>query len=92
MLYYDETDLSKEIDVCKNNSSKECTVCHYWFFNHGCKFQDSVCDGWHDLTMLCLNIILLLSLLSILLLFIKLANLKELIYFKKYVLDDCGYI
>ena len=45
MLYYDETDLSKEIDVCKSNSSKECTVCHYWFFNHGCKFQDSVCNG-----------------------------------------------
>ena len=31
-------------------------VCHYWFFNHRFKFQDSVCYGCHDLTMLCLNI------------------------------------
>ena len=29
---------------------------HYWFFNHGLKFQDSVCNGCHDLTIVCLNI------------------------------------
>ena len=27
-----------------------------FFFNHGCKFQDSVCNGCHDLTMLSVNI------------------------------------
>ena len=26
------------------------------FFNHGFKFQNSVCNGCHDLTMLSLNI------------------------------------
>ena len=31
-------------------------ICHYWFFNHGFKFQDSVCNGYHNLTILCLNI------------------------------------
>ena len=31
-------------------------ICHYWFLNHGFKFQDSVCNGWHDLTMLSVNI------------------------------------
>ena len=31
-------------------------VCHYWFFNHGFGFQDSVCNGFYDLTILCLNI------------------------------------
>ena len=31
-------------------------ICHYWFFNHGFKFQDSVCNGCHDLTMLNVNI------------------------------------
>ena len=31
-------------------------VCHYWFFNHWFKFQHSVCNGCHDLTMFCLNI------------------------------------
>ena len=31
-------------------------ICHYWFFNHGFKFQDFVCNGCHVLTILCLNI------------------------------------
>ena len=31
-------------------------ICHYWFFNHGFKFQDYVCNGCHDLTMVCLNL------------------------------------
>ena len=56
MLYYDRIDISEGIDLVKSGNSKECIVCHYWFFNHGFKFQDSVCNGCHDLTMLCLNI------------------------------------
>ena len=31
-------------------------ICHYWFFNHGLKFQDYICNGCHDLTILCVNI------------------------------------
>ena len=31
-------------------------ICHYWFFNHGFEFQDSVCNGCYDLTMLSVNI------------------------------------
>ena len=31
-------------------------ICHYWFFNDGFKFQDCVCNGCHDLTMLSVNI------------------------------------
>ena len=31
-------------------------ICHYWFFNHGFKFQDSAFNGCQDLTSLCLNI------------------------------------
>ena len=31
-------------------------ICHYWFFNHGFKFQYYVCNGCHDLTMLSVNI------------------------------------
>ena len=49
-------DLTKGIDPAKSNNSKEYMVCHYWFFNHGFKFQDSVCKGCHDLVMLCLSI------------------------------------
>ena len=32
-------------------------ICHYFFFNHGLKFQDYVCNGCHNLTMLSINII-----------------------------------
>ena len=28
-------------------------ICHYWFFNHEFKFQDSVCNGCHELTIVC---------------------------------------
>ena len=31
-------------------------ICHLWFSTHGFKFQDSVCNGCHDLTMLSVNI------------------------------------
>ena len=84
MLYYERTDVSKGTDLTKSNSSKECMICHYWFFNHGFKFQDFVYNGCHDLTMLCLNIsditIIMLKMLIIVVLLIKLANLKQLIY------------
>ena len=56
MLYYDRTDISKEIDIAKSNNNKEYMICHYWFFNHGFKFQDYVCNGCHDLIMLRVNI------------------------------------
>ena len=56
MLHYDRTDLGEGTDVAKSNNSKECIIGHYWFFNNGFKLQDSVCNGCHDLVMLCLNI------------------------------------
>ena len=56
MLYYDRNDISEGTDLTKSNNSKEFMICHYWFFNHGLKFQDSVCNGCHDLTILSLNI------------------------------------
>ena len=56
MLHYDRIDLSEGIDVVSSNNSKECIICDYQFFNHGFKFRDSICNGCHDLTMLCLSI------------------------------------
>ena len=35
---------------------KECMICHYWYFNHVFKFQNFLCNGYHDLAMLCLVI------------------------------------
>ena len=31
-------------------------IWHNWFFNHGFKFHDSVCNSCHNLTMLSVNI------------------------------------
>ena len=56
MLYYKRIDISEGTDLPKSNRSKECIICHYWFFNHGFKFQDSACNDCHDLTMLSVNI------------------------------------
>ena len=57
MLCYDRTDLSKGIDLAKSNNSKECMICHHCFFNHGFKFQNYVCNGCRNLTLLIVNII-----------------------------------
>ena len=56
MLFYDRIYLSEGIDPAKSNNSKTCRVCHCCFFNHVFKFQDYVCNGCHDLTMLCLDL------------------------------------
>ena len=67
MMYYSRNYISKGINLVKSNNSKKCIVNivvwlilmydhHYCFFNHEVKFQDSVCKGYHDLTMLSVNI------------------------------------
>ena len=32
MLEYDKIDVSEGIDVNKTKASKECGICHYWYF------------------------------------------------------------
>ena len=56
MMYYDRIDISKGIDLVKSNNSKECTILHYWIFNHGFNFQRYVSNCCHDLAMLSVNI------------------------------------
>ena len=43
-------DVSEGIDVNKTSESKECELCHYWFFKDvGFKFEEHVCNKCHDL-------------------------------------------
>ena len=56
MLYYDIIDISEGIDPTKSSKSKECTIYHYCFFNHGFGFEDYLWNSCHDLTILCFNI------------------------------------
>ena len=32
MLYFHKIDVSEGIDVDKTSKSKECDICHYWYF------------------------------------------------------------
>ena len=49
MLYFDRIDVSGGADVNKTNESKECDICHYWYFlNKGFKFQPNVYNGCYD--------------------------------------------
>ena len=50
MMQYNKTDVSEGIDVNKTNVSKECKLCHYWFFEENeFKFEEHVCNKCHDL-------------------------------------------
>ena len=50
MLRYQKIDVSEGIDVNKTSASKECELCHYWFFKDvGFKFEKHVCNRCHDL-------------------------------------------
>ena len=50
MLQYEGINVSEGIDVIKTSASKECELCHYWFFKDiGFKFEEHVCNGCHDL-------------------------------------------
>ena len=50
MLEHDRIDISEGIDVNKTNLSKECDICHYWYFKDvGFKYEKYLCNGCHDL-------------------------------------------
>ena len=51
MLEYNRIDISEGINVNKTNASKECDICHYWYFKDiGFKYEPYLCNGCHDLT------------------------------------------
>ena len=77
-MYFDRTDLSEGIDPTKSNRGKESMICHYWVLNNGFKFQDSVCNGCHDLTILWYCYYHCQKCYTVL--FITLETLKQLIY------------
>ena len=57
MLYYDRIDVSEGTNVDKTSASKESDICHYWsFLNYSFKFQTNVCNRYHDLLMMSMNL------------------------------------
>ena len=50
MLEYERIVISEGIDVNKTNLSKECDICHYWYFKDiSFKYEPYLCNGCHDL-------------------------------------------
>ena len=50
MLEYDRTDISEGIDINKANASKECDICHYWYFlDKNFNYDPYLWNGCHDL-------------------------------------------
>ena len=57
MLYYDRIDVSEGINVNKTSEWKKCDICHYWYFlKKELKFQPFVCNRYHDLLMMSMNL------------------------------------
>ena len=52
MLQYEKNDVSEGIDTNKTSASKECRLCHYWYFKDGgFKFEPHVSKKCHDVLM-----------------------------------------
>ena len=57
ILYYDKIEVSEGINIDETSASKECDICHHWnFLNRGFKFQLCVCNKYHDLLMMSMNL------------------------------------
>ena len=56
-FYFDRIGVSEGIDVNKASASKQCDICHDWYFlNYSFKFQPNVCNRCHDLFMMSINL------------------------------------
>ena len=52
MLQYEKIGVSEGTDTNKTSSSKECMLCHYWYFEDvGFKLELHVCNKCHDVLM-----------------------------------------
>ena len=57
MLHFDRIHVSEGTDVNKTSASKECDICHYWYFlNFSFTFQQNVRNRCHDLLMISMNL------------------------------------
>ena len=54
MLKYDEIVISEGIDINKTNKSKECMLCHYWYFlDKNFSYGPYLCDGCYNMMQKC---------------------------------------
>ena len=54
MLEYDKIDISEGIDVDMSNKSKECMLCHYWYFlDKNFSYGPYLCDRCYNMMQKC---------------------------------------
>ena len=54
MLAYERIDISDGIDINESDESKECTLCHYWYFlDKNFRNRPYLCDGCYNMTQKC---------------------------------------
>ena len=55
-IFRKKIDVSEGIDVNKTSASKQCNVCHYWYFLiYSFKFQPNLCNRSHDLLIISMD-------------------------------------
>ena len=56
MLEYDKIDILEGIDINKASASKECDICHYWYFlNKNFSYDPYLYNGCRDLIQKSMN-------------------------------------
>ena len=56
MLYCDRIGAPGGINFNKTSASKECDICHYWYFlDKRFRFQPCICKKCHDVLMMSMN-------------------------------------
>ena len=53
MIEYERINISERIDVDKTNKSKECMLCHYWYFLHkNFSYGPYLCDDCYNFSQI----------------------------------------
>ena len=61
MLEYDRINISEGIDVDMSDKSKECMLCHYWYFlDKNFSYGPYLCDGFYSIMQNAKNLKILL--------------------------------
>ena len=56
ILEYDRINISEGIDVDATNKSKECMLCHYWYFlDKNFSNGPYLCDGYYNIMQKSIN-------------------------------------
>ena len=56
MPEYDKIDISEGLDIKETNASKECDICHYWYFlSKNFNYGPYLCNDCHDLMQKAMN-------------------------------------